>query len=74
MRATGAVVDSTLLHAGGLWTALCLEVAQRIEAVHMRWLRKATGHFRAIPEDRMCDEELRITYEVPSTRSLLLAN
>ena len=38
----------------------------------MRWLRKATGHFRAVAEDRMCDEEVRITYEVPSTRSLFL--
>ena len=72
IRATGAVVDSTLLRAGELWTALSLEAAQRIEAVHMRWLRKATGHFRAVAEDRMCDEEVRITYEVPSTRSLLL--
>ena len=72
IRVTAAVVDSTLLHAGELWTALSFDAARRIEAVHMRWLRKATGHFRAIAEDRMCDEEVRITYQVPSTRSLLL--
>ena len=66
------MVDSTLLHAGELGTALSLDAARRIEAVHMRWLRKATGHYRAIAEDRMCDEAVRVTYEVPSTRSLLL--
>ena len=49
-----------------------LKLPQRNEAVHMRWLRKATGHFRAVAEDRICDEVLRSTYEVSSTRSLLL--
>ena len=72
IRATGEVVDSTLLHASELWTALSIETAQRIEAIHMRWLRKATGHFRAVAEDRMCDEAVRITYVVSSNRSLLL--
>ena len=72
IRVTLAVVDSTLLHAGELWTALSLDAARRIEGVHMRWLRKATGHYRAIAGDRMCDEAVRVTYEVPSARSLLL--
>ena len=42
---------------------LFLEAAQCTEAVYMQWLRKATGHFRAVAEDRICDEEVRITYE-----------
>jgi hypothetical protein len=72
IRVTAAVVDSSLLHASELWTALSLDAARRIEAVHMRWLRKATGHDRAIAENLMCDEAVRATYEVPSTRSCFL--
>ena len=46
-------------------------IAGRIEAVHMRWLRQATGEFRAIEEDRKTDAEVRITYAIPSTNSMI---
>ena len=37
----------------------------------MLWLCKATGEFRSIEVDRKTDAEVRVTYEVPSTRSLI---
>ena len=43
------------------------QVAGRVEAAHMRWLRKVTGEFRSVAEGRSNDQDARITYEVPST-------
>ena len=71
MHYVAAVVDSTLLHGGELWTELSHAASRSIEAVHMRWLRKATMSFRGDAEDRVSDHDLRITYNVPSVWSLL---
>ena len=72
MNVTAALVDATLLHGSELWAPLAEGPAARIEAVHTRWLRKATGAFRPVEEDRLTDAEVRITYEAPSTHSLIV--
>ncbi len=41
LRSVSAVVDSTFLHGGELWTLLYNDLSSRVEAVHMRWLRKS---------------------------------
>ena len=37
----------------------------------MRWLKKATGSYRAQSELRQSDHDVRVTFAVPSTWSLL---
>ena len=71
ISSTAAIVDATLLHASELWSVFSDQVAGRVEAVHMRWLRKATGELRSVAEGRSSDQDARITYDVPSTRSQL---
>ena len=71
LQATAALVDATLLHGSELWAPLADGPAARIEAAHMRWLRKATNHFRSVEHGRLTDAEVCITYEVPSTYSLI---
>jgi len=71
IQTTAALVDATLLNGGQLWTELAPYVAARLEAVHMRWLRKATGSFRAQSELRQSDHDVRVTFLVQSTWSLL---
>ena len=66
-------MDTTVLHAGELWMLVSTDLSSRVEAVHMRWLRKVTGQLRAIAEDCCTDTDLRITFQVPSTWSLLAA-
>ena len=69
MQATAAVVDATLFYAGVLRPVLSLGTARRLEVVHMRWLRKATGEHRSVEQGRMSDAEVRVTYAIASTWS-----
>ena len=71
LQSVAAVVDATLLHGGELWSELTHFVASRVEAVHMRWLRKVTGSFRATSESRLSDHDVRVTFSVPSAWALL---
>ena len=71
LQSTAAFVDATLLSGSKLWPPLADGIASRVEALHMRWLRKATGEFRAIELYRKTDAEVRITFDVPSTNSLI---
>lgn len=62
----------TLLHNCELWTELATTAASRVEAVHMRWLRKATGAFRSAADLRCTVKgDLRVTDQVASTWSLI---
>ena len=71
LHTAAALVDSTLLHGGQLWLGLPPYIAGRMEAIHMRWLRKATSSYRSQAEDRVSDHDLRVTYDVPSVWALL---
>jgi hypothetical protein len=71
MRATSSIVNATLLRAGERWTELAHSVSFRVEVVHMRGLRKVTGEFRSVEEDRCSEQDLRTTDNVSSTWSLL---
>ena len=71
LASTAAIADATLLHESELWSVLSEQVAGRVEAVHTRWLRKVTGEFRSVAECRSSDQDVRITYDVPSTWSQL---
>ena len=48
LHAAAAFVDAALLHGSELWSPLADGIAGRVEAVHARWLRKATGEFGAL--------------------------
>ena len=71
LQASAATVDATLLHGSKLWAHIAAGPALRIEAMHTRWLRKATGEYRAVSEDWQSEAEVRVTYNVASTCSLI---
>ena len=71
MLAAGTLVDTVLLHGGELWTPLSAGIAQRVEHVHMRWLRRATAEIRSGTSPNLTDEEVRSIYQAASTSSLL---
>ena len=71
LQASAATVDATLLHGSKSWAHIAAGPALRIEAMHTRWLRKATGEYRAVSEDWQSEAEVRVTYNVASTCSLI---
>jgi hypothetical protein len=66
-----ALVDSTLLHGGQLWLELPSYLAGRLKGLRTRWLRKATASCRVHAAERVADNDLRVTYLMPSVWSLL---
>ena len=71
-QSTTAIVDATVLYGSELWAPLAVGPTMRTEAAHMRWLRKATGEYRSVTLGRQSDAEVRITYKVASTWSLIV--
>ena len=68
-QAVGVVVEAVQLYACELWPEPSAASLRAHEAVHMRWLRKATAHFRGDAAGRLSDLEVRRLYGESSVES-----